>query len=351
MICPGCKKDSKKSDFCSNCMRPFTPSDIAAAQNAPPAAVAFVPPGNLYTSPPAAPMPVAPGAFNPPGGLMPPSGHLSSPLGASQPPGAPLPNYLQPTLSVPAQPSPMAPARVSLTGEVIEENITQPISPYMPPSLNVTQPVSPPMPGMHPTTPPPPPPVHRSIHGSRVAMASQLGPAAVSAEMIQSALAKEDTPLGERWEKSLAIIAPIMALSMLLVHFVPSTYIYAALFDFFVVGLALGATRAIDSFDDAFMDCTAVLMVSYICGPVAGIGAYVLVSLIKQEWNAAVICVLLGHIAVRAIFVISFPDNVPWFSILPYFTLISVMGIISFTGTALSFGGWMMSNFFRPMNE
>ena len=113
----------------------------------------------------------------------------------------------------------------------------------------------------------------------------------------------------------------------------------------------MGATRAIESFDDAYMDCTAILAVSYTCGPVAGIGAYLLVGMIKQEWNTSALFVLLGHIIVRAIFVFSFPDTVPWFSIMPYFALMSVAKIISFTGTALTFGGWMMSNFFRPMNE
>ena len=350
MICPGCKKDSRASDFCSFCMRPFTPADIAAAASAPPPLQSLAPPINIY-APPASPPP-SPGLGSyAPTVKQPAARPLSAPLSGRQSSATPMPNYLQQTASMPAQTAPVAQPRVSLTGEVFDDNVSQPVNIYAPPAAPVVQTTAsfapPPLTA---TQPVPPPPIPRSIHGARVA-AAQLGPSAVSAQFIERELEKSDISLGERWEKSLAIIFPLIALSMVLVHFVPDAYVYAALFDFFIVGLAMGATRAIESFDEAFMDCTAILAVSYICGPIAGIGAYVLVGLIKQEWNSAALFVLFGHIVVRAIFVIAYPDNIPWFSILPYFQMISVTGLISFCGTALSFGGWMMSNFFRPMNE
>jgi hypothetical protein len=339
MLCPGCRKDSKTRDFCSNCMRPFTPAEAAAAGSAPPAPVmGYASTASPYFPPAAAPLPGGPAPHPQPASL------------ARAPQySIPLPKYLQPKASMPAQAAPMPLTRVSLTGEIVHEDITQPISPYTPPPLAVTQPVRPYSTPVH-TPGQAAQSVSRSIHGARVA-AAQLGPSAISAQFVKSALEKEDISLGERWERSLAIIFPVIAASLLLVHFVPAVYVYAALFDFFVVGLALGATRAIQSFDDAYMDCTAVLAVSYACCPVAGIGAYLLVGLIKQEWNTAVLAVLLGHILVRAVFVFSFPDNIPWFSVIPYFAVFSVTKIISFTGTALTFGGWMMSNFFRPLNE
>jgi hypothetical protein len=169
--------------------------------------------------------------------------------------------------------------------------------------------------------------------------------------MFKQELAAVDREVGLRWERALAVIMPSVAVAVLAAHFLPDYYVWIGCFAFFMVGLGLGSTRAIVPFDEAYLDCTAILAVSYICGPVAGIAAYLLVGLIKQEWNTAALAVLIGHIIVRAVFTIGFPDATPWFTLIPYFQVMSPIGMASFMGTALSFGGWMMSSFFRPVDE
>ncbi len=273
--------------------------------------------------------------------------------------------------------------RVALTGEVIEEEVPAapwgapmgPVAapgPYVPPGHPVQ---APPMSGAGGTAPVPdrtipmpPPSQQRTVavyppgpprtagmppYGSRLgALGSTLPTQAVTAQMIRSEAALEDVDPGERWEKALAIMLPLIALSMVEVYFVRSSLFWVALADCFLSGLILGATRAIPSFDDAYLDCTAVLLICWFCGPVAGIGAYILVAAVKQEWNFAVLAVLLSHIFIRAVFTLGFPDDAPsWLTIIPYFAFISVFKIVSFVSVALSFAGWMFSNFFRPVNE
>jgi hypothetical protein len=184
-----------------------------------------------------------------------------------------------------------------------------------------------------------------------VATAAAGGVEAVKAEFLKQQFAEIDREVGLRWERALAVIMPTVAISILIAHFVPDSYIWVACFSFLMVGLGLGSTRAIVPFDEAYLDCTAILAVSFACGPVAGIAAYLLAGLIKQEWNMAALAVLVGHIIVRTAFAIGFPDVMPWFTLMPYFKLIDPIGMVSFMGTALSFAGWMLSSFFRPVNE
>ncbi len=229
--------------------------------------------------------------------------------------------------------------RVALTGEVIEETVAMPAPAMAAPVPPVAAPG---------TAHGPIPPARPSLRST-----AELPTHAVTAQMVRNELA-QDTYVdpGERWEKSLAIIFPFLALSLLLVHFVPDALPWAAFADCFVTGLALGATGAIPSFDEAFLDCTAVLIVCYLCGPIAGFGAYLLVGMIKQEWNGALLAVLTSHVLIRLLFSFAFQDEAPlWMTVIPYVNVISVWGFISFLSVALSFGGWMMSNFFRPMNE
>ena len=129
---------------------------------------------------------------------------------------APLPPGMQPTTQMPAQ----ANRRVALTGEVIETEVTQAMSPMgamspppgMPPGIN-RMPVRagyPPQPGGLPPV------------GLRTPQGPTLPAAAYSPRAMQEMAAAEGPSLGERWEKFLAIGLPIVALSLLLVHFVPS---------------------------------------------------------------------------------------------------------------------------------
>ena len=47
---------------------------------------------------------------------------------------------------------------------------------------------------------------------------------------------------------------------------------------FFLVGIATGSSRAIDTYEDAFLDVAAALLACYFLGPFGGLIAYVVVG-------------------------------------------------------------------------
>jgi len=145
---------------------------------------------------------------------------------------------------------------------------------------------------------------------------------------------------------------PLLVLSLVLARFVPGTGLWVVMADMFFVALALGATGAIPSYDDAVMDCTAVLIAAFLLGPLVAIGVYVFVGLIKQEWNMSVLAVLLLNILIRVLFLLAFPTYGALLVLATLFGIFSgiVGAFVGFLGLSLSFGGWMTSSFFRPLD-
>ena len=171
---------------------------------------------------------------------------------------------------------------------------------------------------------------------------------AVGVPLAQSMSRDPDTPtLGARWELALAIFLPIMALSVLLVKLVPAASLWVQFVDFFAVGLALGASSAIPSYDDAFMDCAIVLVLCFLLGPVFTLVVYLIVCAVKQEWNAAILLLLLGNCVVALVVAAAALSS-------QSLTAIFMVGLgefLRFFGVIATFAGWMLSNFFRPLNE
>jgi hypothetical protein len=229
--------------------------------------------------------------------------------------------------------------RVSLTGEVYE---TPPVPPPSapPPGVHAAPPPGPMRPGAVADRPP-------SVM-SPTAVARTLPPGAVSAQMVDAYDYYGQATLGEKWEKCLAIILPLLLASAWLIHRVPNTFLWVTLADLFLVGMVMGATGAIGSYDDAFLDCTVVLMVCYFFGPVIGLAVYLIVGVIKQECNAALAFLLIGHIVTQFVCRISAATVEDSFSAL---VSIGFMNFIGFFALCASFAGWMLSNFFRPLNE
>jgi hypothetical protein len=221
---------------------------------------------------------------------------------------------------------------VALTGEVIET----------PPAAYPTGP-----PPLYPAgAPPAADPVLSPI-------AAGLPMAAVSADAMRGQVENAyEAPLAERWEKSLAIVMPLLVLSLVLARFAPGAGLWVAMADMFFAALALGATGAIPSYDDAIMDCTAVLIAAFLLGPLVAIGVYFFVGLVKQEWNWSVLAVLLLNLLIRGIFLLAFPTYGAFFVLATLFGIFSgILGaFVGFLGLSLSFGGWMASSFFRPLD-
>ncbi len=365
------------------------PPSIAGEFDLSPSAPARPPqPAIQQTQPvPAYPHPVQPATANPaaynpvapPLQASQPVGPYEQPLAvgsiSGQPiPGSPLPGHavvsgvpMPPPAGACAQPQPVAnyltqpvggspfapPAqsetdktrqvRMSLTGEVyeVDEPAIAPAANYLPPGGAAANYLPPG--GMAP-----PLPMARSATGRFTPAAAGLPATAVTAGFVQQSLISGSASIGERWEKFLAISMPILAISILIIHFAPDAMIWIALADMFIFGLVQGATRSIPSYDEAFLDCSVVLLVCWLVGPLPGLVAYLIVGTIKQEWNTAILSVLGVHIVMRLVLAVAFESAADSFNLIPQFGFIPGA---SFVGVCCSFAGWILSSFFRPLDE
>ena len=245
---------------------------------------------------------------------------------------------VQPTMAMPPQ-NPNVRRRVSLTGEVIEEEIdaTQAMRPQ--PGLGHTQPMNP-YPGGMPTQAMP------SMRSPQQGGALPAG--AYSAAGMQHHFHESESTPGERWEKCLAFCLPIVALSILLIHFLPGAFYWIAALDLFAIPVIMSATRAIPPYEEAIMDCTIMLVVTFLVGPLIGLVVYAIVCAIKQEANSAIFAILILNLAVKYLFAFAFSTTLDMGSLLTFAVLLSFM---SFGGVLLSFVGWLVGGFFRPVSD
>jgi hypothetical protein len=174
-------------------------------------------------------------------------------------------------------------------------------------------------------------------------------PASAYSAAAMSEMATTGGPsLGARWEKALAIALPIVALSMVLVHFVPVA-MFAVVFALsFVVPVVLGATGAIPRYEDAIVDCSIMLVVAFVGGPLIALGAYLIYSLVRQECNLAIIALLGLNLVIKGLFSVAFAPTVDTLALA---VLWGFMNMLGFFGVCLSFLGWLASSFFRDIGQ
>ena len=152
----------------------------------------------------------------------------------------------------------------------------------------------------------------------------------------------------EKWEKCLAIVLPILLISVWIVHLSSASLPWVVITDFFFVAMAMGGTAAIGSYDDAYMDVGVVLVVSFLFGPATALVIYGIVSTIKQEGNGAIFALLTSHLLIRFVILLAFPANSSFLGLIPALLIFNVFSILAVCAT---FGGWILSSFFRPLNE
>jgi hypothetical protein len=232
----------------------------------------------------------------------------------------------QPTLQMQPQQQTQTIRRVSLTGEVVET--TQAMAPQHYPGG---------APAMNPA---------RTVYGQMAGAA--LPVSAHSAAVLNEQLKAEGPSSGERWEKALAIGLPILALSMLLVHFAPSAMLGIVFANMLVLPIVLGAVGAIPRYEDSILDCSIMLVVAILLGPVVALGAYLLTAMVKQECNGAIVALLAINILLKALFGIAFAPAIDTLSLAAMW---GFLNWLSFFGVCLSFLGWLLSSFFRGMND
>ena len=318
MQCPGCKKETTAVDYCEWCFNPVM--NAQAVVNTPAIGLDMAAVHAMSLNAPA----VAP-SWQPVG---------AGPLTGGGQDDLPPANWQAPA----AAPVAAAPANVrySLTGEMIVEEAPPPVPPLVPggPAPPIV-PGSPIPPGAYPGRP-----------GAPVGVA----PAGIHPRFAEAVLDTID--YGEAWEKLLAIALPMVVAALLIVKFVPTSFMWVAFGAFFLVGIATGSSRAIDTYEDAFLDVAAALFACYFLGPFGGLIAYVVVGAVKREWNGALLAILIGHLIVRFVFMIAFSQDAGFLTVIPSFGYVfDPEKFMAFLPICLSFAGWMCSSFFRPINE
>jgi hypothetical protein len=171
---------------------------------------------------------------------------------------------------------------------------------------------------------------------------------AYSPAAIRDQLGDQGLSLGERWEKGLAIAMPIVAISMLIIHFAPGALLGMVFGNLLILPMVLGATGAIPRYEDAIVDCSVMLVVAVLLGPAVALGVYLLTAMVKQECNGAIVAILLINIFLKGLFAVAFAPVVDTVSLAVMFGFLNMM---SFFGVCVSFLGWLLSSFFRGIGE
>lgn len=228
--------------------------------------------------------------------------------------------------------------RVALTGE----EVVTPVQPAPPEPTISLPPVAARGTGTHPApTAPQPPRPTINTYG--------LSAAAISTTMVQQQVDRHRVSEGEKWDRFMALAMPLTLASLLIIHYWPGLLTFVSLCDMFLISIFLGATGVIGSYDDEYMDVGTALIVTFLLGPLVALVAYVIVGLIRQDMHKSIIMVLVGHMTVRTVVWIAFmTSGGSQFSLMPALMVFSVAGIL---GPTLSFAGWIMSSFFRPLTE
>ena len=171
--------------------------------------------------------------------------------------------------------------------------------------------------------------------------------AAINPAFINQTLTDEE-PVGVRIERFLAWSLPVLALSVLLIHFVPSAIMWVLFGDLFIMSLLLGASRAVPSYDDAIADCTGVLVITFLFGPIVALVGYSALCVARQEGNSALVAILAMSVVIPKVVGLAFASSADTIGLLALF---GMFNFISFLGFFVGFLGWLISSVFRPINE
>ena len=167
-------------------------------------------------------------------------------------------------------------------------------------------------------------------------------------QMLRDQAGMPEISTGEKWEKFLAIAAPILLLSAWLVHSLPQFVSWIGLIDLFILSLAMGATGAVPSYDESYFDVTVMLVVTFLFGPIIALVVYLITAAIKQECNTAVVGLLVLQILVFQGLVLAFASNT---GAIKQVGALMLFGVMQFFAVFVGFLGWLLSSFFRPIGE
>ena len=197
-----------------------------------------------------------------------------------------------------------------------------------------------------------------AAHDRSAATTAPPRPAASAAETLhiatvaldgnQARLARADLPFTFRLEKCMAFVLPLLAVSMAVCHSAPEALPYLSLLDLFVVSALLPLSGVVGFFEEEYADVGAVLTMCYLFGPAIALGSYLILAAFRQEINAAIPALLGAHFAVRALLSTAINGIAGGISLMT----VAEYGIfLQLFAVGMTFGGWFLSSFFRPLNR
>ena len=176
------------------------------------------------------------------------------------------PNAQYPVPTTSHQPPTTRIQRTTLTGEIIEVETTapQPTPSGSPGMFGANG-----LPHAQPPTTGHQPPIVSPYAAMNVAGVPY---SAMAPSMLREQGGMSHVPTAEKWELFLAIAAPILLVSAWLVHVAPHLILWVGFIDLFVLSLVMGATGAVPSYDDLYVDVAVMLVVTFHVRAGTGVG-------------------------------------------------------------------------------
>ena len=187
------------------------------------------------------------------------------------------------------------------------------------------------------------------------ALSPGLPTAAVTPEMVRHAVEDPGPPLSYRFEHALALICPILLVSLVLGHFAPRFFSLVLLVDLFLVGLLLAVTGYIKYFDDEYADVGAVLVVALMLGTQIGwllggaiaLGGYLVLGLIRGEQNRSLVTLMGAYLGTMLLMTFALQGVRGGLSTI---VMAEVGLVLNLLALCAILAGWIMSGFWRPLN-
>ncbi|NCQ36307.1 hypothetical protein GW813_14785 [bacterium] len=165
--------------------------------------------------------------------------------------------------------------------------------------------------------------------------------------MVKTALDRRQLPWGYRFEHFLALMLPVLWLSLLVGHYAPGAFSVVILVDLFLVALFLAVTQCIKYFDDEYTDVAGVLLGCFLIGPLITMMVYSLVGLIRGEQNGSLLTLMGAYFVTTLVMMLALQGIHGGMDLVLMMQVGLVMKMLSLCAV---FSGWFLSGFWRPLN-
>lgn len=161
----------------------------------------------------------------------------------------------------------------------------------------------------------------------------------------------EEKPFETRLRNYLFVMIPIVLIGGTITYFQPVAVIVTVIITCAFSGFFLGFFNLIGYYDDLMPEMTAVLISVTILGPLYAMIAYIVVNLVRQNTDRSLVWLLGSFAVINLINYIALSNVKTALLGILIPTLDCCSGLLlNLAPVSFMFGGWMLSNFFRPVN-